>query len=122
MTDQWIDWKGLAEKLGTLREDGETGGDHLARQAVVELLGEESMRNSVRYYVDYLRGFELARSVLWLLRPAVAREECYRIYKEDPDIDRRRAAIELLRVVADRTTLPLVEEFLGDPDPGIQNW
>jgi hypothetical protein len=34
----------------------------------------------------------------------------------------RRAAVELLRAVADHHAVPWIEEFLGDPDEVICRW
>jgi hypothetical protein len=67
-----IDWKALAENLGTLSADGESGGDDVGREAIALILGEDALRSAVDYYVDYPKGFEPARSVLHLLRPVVA--------------------------------------------------
>lgn len=47
---------------------------------------------------------------------------CYEIFKSDKSIERRRSAIELLRVVADRRALAWIHEFLEDKDTDIQNW
>lgn len=128
MRKERIDWQELAEKLGTIRRDEpsqgytESGGDHVGRQAIAELLGERVLLNAVDTYVGHHPGSELARSVLCVLRPRVVMEHCYRIYQEESDIERRRAAVELLRVVGDKTVLSLVREFLSDPDETIQNW
>ncbi|MCB9592186.1 MAG: hypothetical protein H6719_05600 [Sandaracinaceae bacterium] len=121
-SEQPIDWTALAVELGTLGERGERGGGQVACDALNALLGSEQLRLAVAHYLDLRPGFELVRSVLSLLRPPVAMHECYRVYRESDDIERRRAAVELLRVVADVTTLPWVEEFLDDPDEGIQAW
>jgi hypothetical protein len=47
---------------------------------------------------------------------------CYEIFKSDPSIERRRGAVELLRVVADRRALPWIAEFLENDDGLIQCW
>ena len=117
-----IDWQGLARRLGLLRDDGESGSTESARRAVELLLGEDAIRSSVEHYVTRRPGSELARSVLWLLRPWSAMERCYEIYRHSDSLDERRAAVELLRVAADRRALAWVAEFLSDPDAEIQKW
>jgi hypothetical protein len=76
----------------------------------------------VNWYVEGLPASEHARSVLSLLQPEAARSRCLEIYRTDPHPDRRRSAVELLRVVATADDLPLVGEFLADADPAIQTW
>jgi hypothetical protein len=117
-----IDWKALAVRLGTLSEGGESGGSNYAREAIELLLGEGNLRASVDYYISGGPGSELARSVLWLIRPWSAMSYCYEIYKSDGDLETRRMAVELLRVVADGRALGWVAEFLEDGDSSIQSW
>jgi hypothetical protein len=117
-----IDWEGLARRLGSLSDDGERGGTDLAQQALEQILGEAEVRAAVDYYVSGRRGFELARSVLGLLRPWSAMQRCYEVFRTDPDPESRRSAVELLRAVADRRALAWVPEFLRDSDEGVQTW
>jgi hypothetical protein len=116
-----LDWPRLAEEFGC----GESGGTDLAQRALDWILGEEMIRGTVDHYVDGRgpgTGSELARSFLIHVRSPVAMDYCYRIYKEDADIERRRGALELLRMISERRTLPWVREFLDDPDPEIQGY
>ena len=113
-----IDWDNLAKKLG--RES--QGGTHYAREALSDILSEEAIIEAVEHYISGETGSELARDVLWHIHPKSGMDYCYKIYKEDPDIERRRLAVELLRVVADDRALRWAGEFLNDPDPEIQNW
>jgi hypothetical protein len=115
--DEPIDWGDLALRIGV---DPNSGGDHIARRAIASLLGEQALRRAVDWYVDRRPASEHARSVLWLLRPDAARARCMEIYRTDPDRERRRSAVELLRVVATADDLSLVGEFLADADPDIQ--
>jgi len=115
-----INWHRLAEQVGTLNDTGESGGDRYARQALELIIGEEQLRMAVDYYVQHHRGSELARSVLLLLHSWAAMQRCYELYQSQEELEIRRSAIELLRVVADRRALPWIEEFLNDPDPVIQ--
>lgn len=114
-----IDWQSLAKKL----KCENFGGTGYAQQALSEILGEEAIIEAVEYYISGRIGSELARSVLWHIHPKVGIEYCYRIYRnKDESTERRRFAVELLRVVADETALKWVPEFLNDPDREIQMW
>lgn len=117
-----VDWKTLAEQVGTLRDNGEVGDASYARQAIEILLGEEILRQAVDYYISGEPGSELVRYVLWQIHPWSAMNHCYHIYKSDADIEKRRLAIELLRVVADRRAMEWITEFLEEADPQIQMW
>lgn len=108
----------MAEQIGV----GNSGSDHAAREALELLLGEATIRQAVDHYIAGRDGAELARSVLWLLRPWSGMQYCYEIYQSNADIETKRFAIELLRVMADRRVLPWIEDFLNDADEGIQNW
>jgi HEAT repeat protein len=117
-----LDWERLAREAGAIREDGEAGGSDFARRALEAIIGPEAWRAAVDHYVECRPGAELARSVLWLVRPWSAMERCRDLSRTDPDADRRRSAVELLRVVADRRALPWVREYLDDGDAGVQLW
>ena len=117
-----VDWKALAEEVGTLRGNEEVGDAGYARQAIEILLGEKILRQAVEYYISGEPGSELARHVLWQIHPWSAMKHCYHIYKSDGDPERRRLAVELLRVVADRRALGWIDELLQEEDPLIQMW
>ena len=117
-----IDWASLAESLGTIQDDGESGGSDAACRAFELILGTDACRSAVDHYVSLKPGYELVRSVLWHIHPWSAMERCYEIYNDDDDIETRRSAIELLRVIADKRVLPWIPGFLQDPDDGIQSW
>lgn len=122
-----IDWTALSRSLGLLDEQeadgwGESGSSDAARAAILELLGPETLQAAVDFYVSGQPGFELARSVLWLLHPWPAMERCYEIFRSAQEPADRQSAVELLRVVADRRVLNWVSEFLDDSDETIQAW
>jgi len=117
-----VDWHAIATRLGTLRADGESGGSDLGRRALELVLGPDTLRAAVDYYVAGRPGGELARSVLALLRPGPAMDRCLELWRGHPDPVVRRAAVELLRVVADRRALGWVADFLRDADEGVQTW
>lgn len=122
-----IDWEALASKLSLIRADAEgtvteVGSRSHALAAVEELIGAERIASAVDHYVTGQPGAELARSVLWLLRPWSAMQRCREIFDSGLEQRVRRSAVELLRVVADHRALPWVEDFLADSDPEIQMW
>jgi hypothetical protein len=121
-----IDWEALAREMGLLLGTGadrkEAAGRNDARAALDQIIGHGAIRDAVDRYVADQPGSELARAVLRLFRSAVAMERCHEIFRESSDVNRRRSAVELLRMVADGRALEWVPEFLSDPDEGIQNW
>ena len=121
-----IDWEALAREMGLLQGTGvdrkESAGRNDARAALDQIIGHAAIRHAVDHYVSYQPGGELARAVLRTFRSAVAMERCYEIFRESSDVNRRRSAVELLRMVADGRALEWVPELLNDPDEGIQNW
>jgi hypothetical protein len=94
-----------------------TPGAHLE-----DVPGEEEMRAAVDSYVAHQPGSELARHVLWLLRPRSAVLRCYEISRQATNVEDRRSAVELLRVIADRQALPWAAEYLRDEDDLVQAW
>lgn len=122
-----IDWAALSKSLNLLEEDGPSGwqessNSEVAREAIAKVMGRESIRSAVDFYISHMPGSELARSVLWLLRPWPAMERCYEIFESSEEPSNRQSAVELLRVVADRRVLNWIPEFLSDSDEAIQAW
>ena len=117
-----VDWHTLAQKLGTFRDGGESGGEDLGRQSLELIVGVDVLRSAVDYYIAGNPGSELARSVLALLKPSSAMERCLEIARSDADVESRRSAVELLRVVADGRGIDWAAEFLRDQDDGVQVW
>ncbi len=120
-----IDWKVLAIQLGTLKLGepcSESGGSRYGQKAVELLLGEDNVRKAVDCYIAGDPGFELARSVLSLIRPWSAMKYCYDLYRSESDIETRRMSIVLLCDVADERALDWISEFLEDEDANIQGW
>ena len=115
-----IDWNEIARKIGAIGHCS----SRLGNAAIVELLGEEVVQGAVDYYVAECgsHGAEVARQVLWNLQPAGAMHRCYEIYRTDPDVQRKRNAVDLLRAVADDRALPWVPGLLDDEDEMIQSY
>lgn len=117
-----IDWEQLAKNLGLLEDASESASSHDAGLAIEQLIGTQRLSDSVDYYVAGRKGSELARAVLWRLHPWSAMKRCYEIYKTSENSEWKAAAVELLRVVADKRALKWIKEILEDSNPTIQNW
>lgn len=116
-------WERIAKEVGGIDEYGqESSSSGKAREAIEILLGKDFLKEAVRHYVSGNAGRELLRGVLWQLHPYSAMEECYRLFKTEDDVQTKRDAVELLRVIADRRVLKWVPEFLAHDDHFIQNW
>ncbi len=114
-----IDWNLLAKELGCC--DSNIYSTDTARKAMSSILGADAIIDAIEHYISFEKGAELARQVLILLRSRSGMEYCYNIFKDDREcIDRRRAAIELLRAISDQYVLKWVPEFLNDSDEDIQ--
>jgi len=121
-----IDWRALAEKLGTitLTEHGrqESGGTKIARDAIAELIGEDALRAAVDFYVSGAPGFETAKSVLELLKPPAAMDRCHEIFLASSDEDAVNLAINLLQHIADQRVLERVPLYLASESLGARHW
>ena len=117
------DWKELARRLGSTHESGdEQAGTELARAALEHVIETGTIRSAVDHYITGAPGSELARSVLWHLHPWSGMQRCHEVYSSSPDVEVRRRAVELLRVVADRRALPWIAGYLADADALTQAW
>jgi hypothetical protein len=128
-SERIIDWERLARELGSIRPAAHPGGTRaeigstsLARAALEQLLGPDVFYAAVDHYVSGAPGSELAKSILRHVRPWSGMVRCHETFARSPDLEVRRSAIELLRVVADRRALDWVPQYLADPDEGIQMW
>jgi hypothetical protein len=117
-----IDWDDLASALRLSASNAQGAGSDAARRALELVLGEKTLSAGVDYYAAKRPAYELVRSVLWLLHPWSAMARCHELATPPNELETRRTAVELLRVVADRRALPWVSEFLDDEDPQVQNW
>ena len=118
-----IDWEKLARNIGSICNDcSEHSATSLACQAIEMIMGFDVWRSAVDHYISHKPGYELARSILWHIHPLSGMERCYELYNNSDDIDTRRSAVELLRVVADGRVLPWIPRFLTDSDDSIQLW
>ena len=121
-----IDWRGLAETLGTITpsENGhsEQGGSQIATQALSHILGDAAIRDSVDFYVAGGPGSEMARSVFWMLRPPAAMQRCREIIRTSADERQAAGATELLRVVADRRVFDWLPELLESSNDDVRAW
>ncbi|MGN6399506.1 MAG: hypothetical protein ACTHMD_03565 [Flavisolibacter sp.] len=107
------DWKAIGYKIGTIREDGESGGDSFAKIALEEILGQEWIETTVEQIVSFKRGFELAMSCLRYIHSERAVLYAYNIYKTSNG-DRAAQAVWLIKHIAHPVAFDWIEEFLND--------
>ena len=62
-----VDWPSLAQRLAACGCEGR--GSAQAMAALELMIGEEAIRQAIDYYVAWKLEAELARNVLWRLRP-----------------------------------------------------
>ena len=98
------------------------GGGAVAAQALTQIIGDKALREAVDFYITGAPGFELARSVLRMLKPPAAMNRCREIFRDSTDDEEAGAAIELLRVVADKRVLDWVPEFLSSSNRSARIW
>jgi hypothetical protein len=104
-----INWDELAFTVRLSMPHGQTAGSDAARRALEMILGEETLRSGVDYYIAKEPAYELVRSILWLLHPSGAIARCRELAMPPNELATRRA-------------LPWVSGFLDDPDSQIQVW
>jgi hypothetical protein len=109
-----IDWNAIAKQIGD-NYDTPTG-----RRALEIIVGESNVRHAVDYWISQEQGCFTAESVLSVVRPKVAMDRCYEIYKAKPDSEDAIRAVFLLASFADDAALPWVRQFLGDRNRAIR--
>ena len=113
-----IDWDELEQERQARRDAG------LPTVSILEMvIGEDRIREAVDFYVAHAYGdsTELVLSFLRRFQPLSAIQRCYEIYKTSPNIEDRITALGLLADIKDGRALEWIEEFLRDPDTGIQD-
>lgn len=115
-----IDWARLSTESGARPGSG-ISTKHALRGLEL-LLGEANCRTAVEQYVEGSAAAEFIRQVLSIVRPWSAMLSCHRIASGDLPDAPRATAVELLRSLADRRTLPWVDEYLSDPAEGVRYW
>lgn len=117
-----VDWKKLATILDFSSDEQEISSTDLAKSAMIEIIGTDALFSAVEQYIKGETGAAVARAVLTHLRPFVAMQYCYDIYKSERHIEEKRMAIELLRCIGDKRVIPWVADFLAEDDLEIQLW
>jgi hypothetical protein len=107
------DWKRLAKQLGSLHENGESGGDSFAQEAFDEILGDEWIESAVEHIVSFKPGRELAMNCLRYFHSSKATKYAYHIYKSSAG-ERADQAVWLIKHLANPISFNWIEEFLND--------
>jgi hypothetical protein len=91
MSVREVDWRQLAEQLGTItwteRGHHEKGGAIVACEALTAIVGDEALCDAVDFYLSHQPGFEVAKSVLQLLSSPVAMERCLQKFRLASDAE-----------------------------------
>ena len=113
-----IDWEEVAKRVGDIR--GDTYSTPTGRRALEIIVGEDNVRDAVDYWISQAPGCFTAESVLSVMRPKIAMNRCYEIYKAHTEPRIRGSAVFLLASFAEDEALPWVREFLDDGDRDIR--
>lgn len=121
-----IDWTEVARKHDIIQADGgeRMYGDKHRNEVLADILGHESLIAAAELCINMRigSGWNLAESILRLLRPPHVLDYCYSVYKNDTNDERRGYAVRLIGQMADRRRLGWLHEFLDDPNETVQNW
>lgn len=113
-----IDWPSLAEAIGPNHIDN----SDWAQCALAVILGEDNLRAAVDAELTWQGGYVVAWSVIGHLCSEAAHDRCLEIWRSDPDVERRRDAVNLFSTVVRVEDLPQIGEFLSEPDSVIPWW
>lgn len=109
------DWKKIGIEIGSITSPyRESGGNNYAKLALEHILGEEWIKETVNTALSGELGSELAMNCLRHLSSEKAVDYAYSIYKLDPNIERKRMAVWLIKHLAIEKSYLWVEEFLND--------
>ncbi len=118
------DWTGLAEQLGTITRTAsgysERGGTDVAREALIEVLGEQLIGSCLDHYLAGGLGSELTRSILRELRPSTAMDRCMELYRTSSDRELGRKAVFALGDFADGHALQWYSELWASDDEVVR--
>lgn len=115
-----IDWEAIAKQVGDITGDGVRFGTATGRRALEIIVGEENIRDAVDSWLSLEPGCFTAEMVLMIIRPKIAMDRCYEIYKAEQNSERANNAVFLLASFAEPEVLPWIREFLEDSRPIIR--
>src|SRR5687767_13262284 len=110
MISNWIE---IALKVGSLKSDGESGGDSYGKAALEEIPGDEWIQSTVDHILSFKRGSEVATDCLRLIHSSRAAIYAYNIYKLS-DGEKADRAVWLNKQIAHPVSVQWIEEFLND--------
>jgi hypothetical protein len=108
-----IDWIQLARDVGSIHDNGESGGTAYAQAALERIIGEENLRDAVEVAISSRPGAELTMNILRYIHSKRAAEIAYEHYKaghKNADL-----AVWLIKHLAHPCSVPWIEELLADP-------
>lgn len=113
------DWIELATKLGSLHDNGESGGEAFTRRAFDDILGDEWVESTVEHIIAFRRGRELAMNCLQYFHSTKATMYAYNVYKSSRG-ERAEQAIWLIKHLSNPISVIWIEEFLNDSE--VTHW
>ncbi len=120
-----VNWVELAYRLETVSDNGNgyglLGGGDIAKQALIALVGEGLILSAVDAVLLHDRGSEIARSVLRLLSPEIARQKCMEIIRTSLSTQDVWEAGYLLSDLGAKNSLPLYDELSRHENLGIRS-
>ena len=87
-----------------------------ANCALALIIGEDNLRRVADTYVKFESGWIVAESVADHLESEATRDRCIEIWRTEPDLERRRVALEMLSALVHREDLPVISELLNEAD------
>ncbi len=108
------DWEKTGQKIGSITNNGESGGTVYAQKAFEEILGKEWIEHTVDTALYGRKGSELAMNCLRLISSELAVDYAYKIYKTNKSIETKNMAVWLIKNLAVRKSFQWIEEFLND--------
>jgi len=113
-----INWHKLASDMELITETkhgrSERSGTKVAMEAIVKVLDDQFIIDTVDYQISNQAGSELARSVLMLLRPKIAMQRCWQIFESTNNEQTASFALFLLRDICDESIFGKVSQLINN--------
>ena len=125
-----LDWSEINERVQqrvaqehgrALRADWHHGGEEIAYEALIEILGADWIRRTTETVLRWEPGWIAAESVLRLLKPPLAAEMCLATIRSDQACGRAGRSAELLRYVLRWTDVEQLCDLFEHSDPHVRD-
>ena len=125
-----LDWSEINERVQqrvaqehgrALRADWHHGGEKIAYEALIEILGADWIRRTTEAVLCLEPGWIAGQSVLGLLKPPLAAEICLSAIKSDQGSDRIERSVELLYYVLRWTDVDQLCDLFGHSNQHVRH-